>query len=48
MRELKGTTHAVFALLCHPVHYGLELGISIQQHRWFSRHQNEAAQDLEC
>ena len=27
--------------------YGLELGVSIQQHQTFSRHRNEAAQALQ-
>ena len=45
MRELKETTLDVFTLVFHPSpDYGSELGVSIQQHYWFSRHLNEAAQ----
>ena len=35
------------SLLCRPVHYRLELGVSIQQHQGFSRHKNEAARALQ-
>ena len=49
MRELKGTMLEVFTEftpLCRPVHYWLELDISIQQNQGFSRHKNESAQAL--
>ena len=47
MRESKGTTFEVISLLCRPVHYWLELAVSIQQHQGFLRHRNEAVQALQ-
>ena len=48
LRESKENKLDFFTLRFHPVHHGLGLGVSIQQHQGFSRHRNEATQALRC
>ena len=36
----------IYSILFHPLHCGLELGVSIQEHQGFPRHQNVAVHAL--